>query len=88
MPIMIKPLPIAMPIAAVAQMPAAVVSPCMISRRYMMMPAPKKPIPVTTCDAIRVVSALNVEPCISLKSGSEIYFDNIINKHAARQTIA
>lgn len=54
----------------------------------MMMPAPKKPIPVTTCDAIRVASAVKVEPSISLKSGSEIYFDNIINKHAARQTIA
>ena len=54
----------------------------------MIMPAPKKPMPVTTCAAIRVASLLNVPPVMSLKIGTVRYFDNIINKHEARHTIA
>ncbi len=68
-PVTTNPAPRAMPIAAVAHTPAAVVSPCMTSRLYIMMPAPKKPMPVTTCDAIRVASAA-IEPSFkSEKSG-------------------
>src|SRR2546423_2782052 len=42
-----------MPIAAVAQMVAAVVSPRTRSFRRKMVPAPRKPMPVTICAATR-----------------------------------
>ena len=38
---------------ATTQMVAAVVRPCMAPRAWMIEPAPIKPIPVTTCEAMR-----------------------------------
>src|ERR1700733_2479228 len=48
-----RPPPTARPIAATVQMLAAVVRPFTISPRARMAPAPRKPIPETTCAAIR-----------------------------------
>ena len=42
-----------MPMALVTHKPAAVVSPRTTCFWKMMVPAPMKPIPVTTCAAIR-----------------------------------
>ena len=52
------PAPMAMPMPAVTQMPAAVVSPRTICFWKMMVPAPMKPMPVTTCEAMRLGSRL------------------------------
>ena len=46
-----KPVPQARPIAAVTHKPAAVVSPRTLLRWSIIVPAPKKPIPDTTCAA-------------------------------------
>ena len=48
-----------MPMAAVAQIPAAVVSPRKLSLRKKIIPAPKKPIPVTICAAILAPSPMS-----------------------------
>ena len=50
--------PAAMPIAATAQMVAAVVSPRTRSLRRKIVPAPRKPMPVTICAATREGSVL------------------------------
>ena len=50
---MYMPLPHASPMADVTQRPAAVVSPLITCFWNIIVPAPMKPIPVTTCDAIR-----------------------------------
>jgi hypothetical protein len=47
-----------MPIAATTHSVAAVVSPRTDSPWRMMAPAPRKPIPVTTCAAMRVGSSV------------------------------
>ena len=47
MPTMYIPAPNAMPMPAVAQTPAAVVSPVIVFLWTNIMPAPKKPIPDT-----------------------------------------
>src|ERR1700722_7437370 len=52
-----------MPIAATTQMLAAVVRPRMISRRKMMTPAPRKPIPETICAATREGSNTTAGGC-------------------------
>src|SRR5262245_15969121 len=39
--------------AAATQRPAAVVSPCTAPRDWMMVPAPRKPMPETICAAMR-----------------------------------
>ena len=46
--------PAAIPIAADSQTAVAVVRPCTAPRRVMMMPAPRKPMPVTIWAATRV----------------------------------
>ena len=46
------------PIAATTQIRAAVVRPAMWPRDWMMVPAPMKPMPVTTWAAIRPGSPL------------------------------
>ena len=48
-----RPAPQAMPIAAVSQMVAAVVRPRIAPCRVRMMPAPRKPMPDTICEATR-----------------------------------
>src|SRR5262249_43270544 len=53
-----EPAPTAIPIAATSQRVAAVVRPRTESPWRMMAPAPRKPIPVTICAAIRVGSTL------------------------------
>ena len=60
MPVMTNPAPIAIPIADVAHIPAAVVMPRIASRRYIIMPAPKKPMPETTCADISVSCAYDL----------------------------
>ena len=50
------PAPTAMPNAATIHIPAAVVSPRTEPFICIMAPAPRKPIPVTTCAAIRAGS--------------------------------
>ncbi len=50
---MYMPLPHASPMADVTQRPAAVVSPLITCFWNIIVPAPMKPIPVTTCEAIR-----------------------------------
>ena len=49
-------MPAAIPIAATTQSVAAVVRPRTEMPRTMIAPAPRKPIPVTICAAIRVGS--------------------------------
>src|SRR5947207_2563070 len=54
-----------MPIAATTQRVAAVVSPRTESPSRMIAPAPRNPIPVTICAAMRVGSArTTVPPCV------------------------
>jgi hypothetical protein len=55
-----RPTPARIPIAAVIQMDAAVVSPRTDSPSFMMTPAPRKPMPVITPCAIRVGSIRTV----------------------------
>ena len=50
------PAPAVIPMAAVTQRPAAVVSPLTACLWKMMVPAPMKPIPDTTCAAMRDTS--------------------------------
>jgi hypothetical protein len=54
-----SPPPHAMPMSAVSQIVAAVVSPWMASRRTMIRPAPRKPMPDTIC-AVTVESRSGV----------------------------
>ncbi len=53
------PEPTAMPMAAVAQMVAAVVNPEMVTPLLRMVPAPRKPTPVTIWAATRDWSAVS-----------------------------
>jgi hypothetical protein len=48
-----SPAPAAMPMAAFTQMVAAVVMPCTLSPLRMIAPAPRNPMPVTICAAMR-----------------------------------
>ena len=54
---MYNPVPHAIPTAAVTHSPAAVVSPLIILRWNIIVPAPRKPIPETICAATREESA-------------------------------
>src|SRR2546423_8023022 len=65
-----------MPIAAVAQMVAAVVSPRTRSFRRKMVPAPRKPMPGTICAATR-------EGSVWLKPNAP----TTVNKHDPRATM-
>ena len=60
MPMVYIPAPTASPIPAVAQIPAAVVSPRTICFWKMMVPAPINPIPLTTCAATRLGSSVTL----------------------------
>ncbi len=51
-----QPDPIAMPMAAMAQSPAAVVKPSIPPCLWRIVPAPRKPIPTTICEATRLGS--------------------------------
>jgi hypothetical protein len=53
-----KPAAAAMPIAATSQRLAAVVNPRIVKPWRKISPAPRKPIPVTTCAATRVGSTV------------------------------
>src|SRR5690554_4992399 len=59
------------PIAAATQIILAVVSPFIEASSLKITPAPKKPIPLTIYEAIRVVSVLVTRP---------ILYDIIVNK--------
>ena len=84
------PAPIASPIPAVAQIPAAVVRPRIEEPFRKMIPAPRNETPLTTCAAIRAGSV----PLISLIDlpSSELisakpYFEMIIIRLAAQHTM-
>jgi hypothetical protein len=57
-----------MPIAAASQSVAAVVSPRTESPCRMIAPAPRKPMPVTICAAIRVGSNVTPDLAENVKS--------------------
>ena len=59
------PYPHRHPIAAAHQTVAAVVKPLTVSPCLKIIPAPKKPIPDTTCAMIRELSPLKIEGDIS-----------------------
>ena len=67
-----------MPIAAIAKIVAAVVSPVTLPRSRKITPAPKNPIPCTIFDAIRVVLASPVRLAISTET--------IVKSAAPRET--
>ena len=55
-----NPIPTASPMQAQAHRPAAVVRPRTSLRRVtMIVPTPRKPTPETTCEPMRLTSALN-----------------------------
>ena len=68
--------PAAMPMAATAQMVAAVVRPRTMSLRKKMVPAPRKPMPVTIWAATR-------EGSVGLKP----YAPTIVNRQEPRETM-
>lgn len=76
--------------AAVAQIPAAVVSPFTALPFLNITPAPRKLMPLTACAAIRAGSAprvpLYTPPSMLVKSAKP-YFEIIIMSAAAQQTI-
>ena len=75
-----NPAPAAIPTPEVAHTPAAVVSPCISCLRYMMMPAPRKPMPETICAATREASASILSP--------KPYFDTtMINAEPTQTTV-
>lgn len=73
-----NPAPQAIPIPAVAHIPAAVVKPCTAFFLYTIIPAPIKPIPETICAATLATSAFDSE---------NPYFEIIIKRHAPKLTI-
>src|SRR5438132_4544672 len=74
-----------MPIAATTQSVAAVVSPRIESPCRMIAPAPRKPIPVTICAAIRVGSVRTRLPPWTRKSRKP-YADAIVNSAEPSET--
>ena len=79
------PEPHVIPIAAVTHKPAAVVSPRTTCFWKMMIPVPMKPMPVTTCEAIRDGSSdMLVEPSASIAPKPEC--DSIIKRALPRPT--
>src|SRR5919198_5613810 len=74
-----------MPIAATTQSVAAVVSPRTERPCRMIAPAPRKPIPVTTCAATRVGSARTMLPPETRKSRNP-YAPAIVNRAAPIET--
>src|SRR3954452_3169974 len=74
-----------MPIAATTQSVAAVVSPRTEKPCRMIAPAPRKPIQVTICAAIRVGSArTTLPPCT--RNWWKPYADTIVNRHEPTET--
>ena len=67
-------------------MPAAVVSPVMVSLRTKIIPAPRKPIPLTTCAAIRAPSAPR-RPSAPIVVSLKPYFEIIIISAAPSATM-
>src|SRR5438132_587706 len=74
-----------MPIAAATQSVAAVVSPRTERPWRMIAPAPRKPMPVTICAAIRVGSARMTWSPLSRKP-EKPYADTIVNRAEPTQT--
>src|SRR5690625_4330709 len=68
---LIMPAPAAIPTAAVTQMLAAVVSPTTMLRRVKITPAPRNPIPLTICAAIREGSRRTSSPRTALKPNAD-----------------
>ena len=62
MPRMYSPAPMTRPTAATAHMPAAVVSPRIRLRMCRIVPAPRKPMPVTICAATRAAGSPGPKP--------------------------
>ena len=75
-----RPTPTAMPIAAIIQMPAAVVRPRTEPFICMMAPAPRKPIPDTTWAAMRLGS-----PFLRPRYSCGTYIDSTIARQAPMQ---
>src|SRR5438270_12685908 len=67
-----------MPIAATSQRVAAVVRPRTESPCRMIAPAPRKPMPLTICAAIRVGSARTTEPPLT-RNSRKPYAETIVN---------
>src|ERR1051326_7346870 len=74
-----------MPIPAATQSVAAVVRPRTVRPWRMIAPAPRKPMPVTICAAIRVGSARTTwSPLV--RNSRNPYADTIVNSAEPRQT--
>ena len=73
-----------MPIPAVAQTPAAVVRPLMVWLRTKIMPAPRKPTPVTICAAIREGSSATP---LRVVTSEKPYLETTMMSAAASATI-
>src|SRR5436190_390658 len=74
-----------MPIAATTQSVAAVVSPRTDNPWRMIAPAPRKPIPVTICAAIRVGSARTTFPPLT-RNSRKPYAEAIVNSAEPTET--
>src|SRR5712692_7350624 len=74
-----------MPIAATSQRVAAVVSPRTESPWRMIAPAPRKPMPLTICAAIRVGSARTTEPPCT-RNSRKPYAETIVKSAEPTQT--
>src|SRR6478609_3175187 len=74
-----------MPIAATTQRVAAVVSPRTDSPERMIAPAPRKPMPVTICAAIRDGSVRTMFPPLVRNSWNP-YADTIVNSAEPSET--
>src|SRR5690625_2637776 len=68
---LIMPAPAAIPTAAVTQILAAVVRPTTMLRRVKITPAPRNPIPLTICAAIRDGSRRASSPSTALKPDAD-----------------
>src|ERR1051326_4387215 len=74
-----------MPIAAATQSVAAVVRPRTVRPWRMIAPAPRKPMPVTICAAIRVGSARTTWSLL-VRKPRKPYAETIVNSAAPRHT--
>src|SRR5439155_11947704 len=75
----------AIPIAATTQSVAAVVRPRMERPSRMIAPAPRKPIPVTICAAMRVGSARTTFPPF-VRNSWKPYAETIVNSAEPSET--
>src|SRR5690606_17923881 len=76
------PQPAAIPIAATTHSVAAVVKPTTLPRAWMIVPAPRKPIPLTICAASRAGSAVRKPAGSAIRA---IAIDSSVNSAAPTQ---